>query len=294
MTPDQIRLIILKAIFSNEELEEILTLKGGNALKLYGVTERQSQDLDFSIKETVRLSKNRHEGLFYSVLESEFEKNHYKLINFRFTEVPSKRQDNIPDFWGGYKIEFSIIHTNKFDQLSKSQLKNINAFAESIEGDKKRIQIDLSFDEYTDTRQAKEVDGVSIYLYTPLMIVYEKIRASCQQLPDYHLSRDKKRSRDLYDIYILLSNIKYITLYDEILNPDNFYILEKMFSLKNVDIDLIPKIPTIKEELEHDYHTRVLPQIPVDQSSPSFQFLFEYTTELFSELYQNVIKKRKK
>ena len=39
ITPDDIRSICLTAIFSNSELSQLLTLKGGNALKLLGLTE---------------------------------------------------------------------------------------------------------------------------------------------------------------------------------------------------------------------------------------------------------------
>ena len=48
MNADEIRLTIIKAIFSTPQLEDILTLKGGNAMKLQGLTDRESQDLDFA------------------------------------------------------------------------------------------------------------------------------------------------------------------------------------------------------------------------------------------------------
>ena len=57
ITPDEIRMTCLTAIFSNSDLSSLLTLKGGNALKLLGITKRQSQDLDFSIAESKRLDK---------------------------------------------------------------------------------------------------------------------------------------------------------------------------------------------------------------------------------------------
>lgn len=50
MLQDQIRLTILTALFSGDELCRHLVLKGGNALSLaYGVGDRTSPDLDFSI-----------------------------------------------------------------------------------------------------------------------------------------------------------------------------------------------------------------------------------------------------
>ena len=40
MNADEIRLTVIKAIFSTPQLEAILTLKGGNAMKLQGLTDR--------------------------------------------------------------------------------------------------------------------------------------------------------------------------------------------------------------------------------------------------------------
>ena len=68
ITPDDIRSICLTAIFSNNELSQLLTLKGGNALKLLGLTERQSQDLDFSISDSRRLDIESHKILFENLI----------------------------------------------------------------------------------------------------------------------------------------------------------------------------------------------------------------------------------
>ena len=72
ITPDDIRFICLTAIFSNNELSQLLTLKGGNALKLLGLTERQSQDLDFSISDSRRLDIESHKILFENLITKAF------------------------------------------------------------------------------------------------------------------------------------------------------------------------------------------------------------------------------
>lgn len=47
---DEIRRVTITALFSDEVLFEHLVLKGGNALSLvYGLTDRTSLDLDFSM-----------------------------------------------------------------------------------------------------------------------------------------------------------------------------------------------------------------------------------------------------
>src|SRR5699024_613090 len=98
------------------------------------------------------------------------------------------------------------ISIDKFDTLNDKQKNNINAYAESIEYGKKKIKIDLSFEEYTEPSIEAQLNEYTIYLYSPLMIVYEKIRASCHQLPEYKLSSKKTRARDLYDIYTMLTH----------------------------------------------------------------------------------------
>ena len=285
MNADEIRLTVIKAIFSTPQLEEILTLKGGNAMTLQGLTDRQSQDLDFSIQENIRLSIEQDGPLFFQSLQNEFKPLGYQVASFKFEEKPSKRTVRTPPYWGGYQIEFSILKEEVFLHLTEAQLKNINAYAESIEEGKKRIQIDLSFDEYTEPRIKEKMGDIDIYLYSPLMIIYEKVRASCQQLSHYTLGMNKKRARDLFDIYTILTNIKHVDLYDEVLSPDNLYIIRKMFALKEVPIDLIPKIEEIKEELRQDYESKVIPQVPGNQSIPDFDYLFAFNNELFMKLY---------
>ena len=55
MNAVEIRRTVIKSIFSTPQLEDILTLKGENDMKLQGLTDTESQDLDFSIKENIRL-----------------------------------------------------------------------------------------------------------------------------------------------------------------------------------------------------------------------------------------------
>ena len=79
MTPDDIRKIVLKSLFSTDELIDVLTLKGGNALKLLGITERQSQDLDFSIKKDIRFNETEDSYLFQNALNKGFEEEGYEI-----------------------------------------------------------------------------------------------------------------------------------------------------------------------------------------------------------------------
>lgn len=283
---DRYRLLTVQAIFSNDTLMEALTLKGGNAMQLLEITDRASQDLDFSIKQGIKLSEEVEGKMFKNSLERIFEENNLVVIDYKFTNKPKKSKSLLPPFWGGYAIEFKVVKTEIYNQY-KDTPQRLSTMSEAIDGDKKRIEIDISLEEYTEPRIAMDLNEYTIYLYSPLMIVYEKIRALCQQLPSYPLaSTEKVRARDLYDIYIAIMKSPAQELKDEILNPENIYILEEMFKTKNVDIELLKGIEGYHDELLQDYNDRVLAQISANAEKPEFEFLFSYNLEIIYKLYQ--------
>ncbi|MDT2885271.1 nucleotidyl transferase AbiEii/AbiGii toxin family protein [Lactococcus lactis] len=289
MTPDEIRNTTLKAIFSNERLNKNLVLKGGNALKLYGIVERESQDLDFSIKETIRFTEKEEGKEFQKSISEAFIKKGYFVNDFKFISKPKKRHESLPPFWGGYKIIFTLLDTSLYQDMIASQapenMKELNRYAIPLEGDGKKIEIDLSYDEYVDNKLDYDLDGTKIYLYSPIMIVYEKIRASCQQLDEYPLTRNKTRARDLYDIYKSLTNSKQMELREQVLSVENFYILENIFRVKEVPFSLMKKLETKKEDLKIDYEEKVLPQVS-SRNQEDFEFIFDYNQKLFNDLYK--------
>ncbi len=94
-----------------------------------------------------------------------------------------------------------------------------------------------------------EIDGYTIYVYTPEMIVYEKIRAICQQFPEYYANEGKfkkARPRDFYDIYSIMtfegSNISFTTL--------SYDLLKTIFDKKHVPLELINLIPKYYDKFE--------------------------------------------
>lgn len=289
MTPDEIRNTTLKAIFSNERLNKNLVLKGGNALKLYGIVERESQDLDFSIKETIRFTEKEEGKEFQKSISEAFIKKGYFVNDFKFILKPKERHESLPPFWGGYKITFTLLDTSLYQDIIASQapenMKELNRYAIPLEGDGKKIEIDLSYDEYVESKLDYDLDGTKIYLYSPIMIVYEKIRASCQQLDEYPLTTNKTRARDLYDIYKSLTNSKQMELREQVLSVENFYILENIFRVKEVPFSLMKKLETKKEDLMIDYEEKVLPQVS-SRNQEDFEFIFDYNQKLFNDLYK--------
>lgn len=291
MTPEEIRNTTLKAIYSQEVLLDTLVLKGGNALRLHEITSRESQDLDFSVAESIRLTKENEGKILENAISESFLEKGYFVNSFIFDDKPKKRKDSLPPFWGGYSISFSIldkeIYKEKIEKY-KSNPSNLNKYAESLSDGSKKIEIDISYDEFIQEKVPMNLEGTTIFLYSPLMIVYEKIRASCQQLDDYKLTSPKTRARDLYDIYKTLTNPKQVELRSEILNQKNLYIFESIFKAKDVPYSLLLKLEQKREELEEDYNVRVRPQIPNNEDDVDFDYLFEYNLELFNELFSLV------
>ena len=181
------RLLAVQAIFSNDDLMEIVTLKGGNAMQLLDLTSRASLDIDFSIKQGRRISEEVEGELFKKSLQKIFKEHQLTVIDFKFDSKHKKSKQVSPPYWGGYAIEFKVIQDEHYEK-HKDNAQKLSTMAVSMEGNKKKIEIDISLEEYTEPRIAMEIEEYTIYLYSPLMIVYEKIRALCQQLPDYPLA----------------------------------------------------------------------------------------------------------
>ena len=288
MTPNKIRNTILKAIYSDNDLKEDLVLKGGNALKFYDITDRASQDLDFSIKESIRYQKENEGERLRTLISDAFQQVGFLVVGFEFIEKPQKRKKDLPPFWGGYKISFAIVdiekHQDKIDSQDPDNMKELSKYGEDLENNRKKIEIDLSYDEYVADKKSYDLEGTTIYLYSPLMLVYEKIRASCQQLEDYKLVGNKTRARDLYDIYKTLTNTRQSTLREAVLNQDNFYILENIFKAKDVPLELMLKLDSKKSDLAEDYKKRYN-QISADEIE-DFDYIFFYNKDLFEKLFE--------
>lgn len=297
MDQEQIRNIVITSIFSNDVLLSKLTLKGGHALELQGVNVRASQDIDLAISHNIKFTKEENEPLFRDSLTAGFAEVGYQVVNFTFNVRPRHKNKIIEDYehqsnlqdvvWGGYHIKFGIMPQKRYIALENDHVENIGAHADTTWGNKKNIEIDLSKDEYTEPREEKDLEGYTIYLYTPIMIIYEKIRASCQQLPQYKIGSTKERARDLFDIYELL--IHNDDLYEQMLNPENIYILKKMFKLKSVDFNLLLQINSYKKELFNDYQNNVLPQIRNEKDKQDFDFIFNFAERLFKQIYNLVV-----
>ncbi|MBX3387758.1 MAG: nucleotidyl transferase AbiEii/AbiGii toxin family protein [Phycisphaeraceae bacterium] len=145
------------------------------------------------------------------------------------------------DFWGGFKLEFKVIPRADFDRLGADQ-RRLRTNALSLGRNEQRaFRVDLSKHEYVEGKVARELDGYTVYMYSPLMIVCEKIRAICQQMPEYRRvvrsASARGRARDFFDIHYLVTTDG-IRLDTEAAHRT----LRGMFDVKRVPLWLIGRI----------------------------------------------------
>jgi len=245
---EKIKRLTLIAMFSDDDLMDMLVLKGGNALDIiYKLANRASADLDFSIVNEFKQDELKIiEEKIRKVITKTFRTGGYEVFDIRFVQKPERISPEVTDFWGGYQIDFKIVETERFSQLS-SNIESLRRQSTVVgKGQKRKIKIDISKFEYCNGKQEKEIDGYTIYVYTPEMIVIEKLRAICQQMPEYlkmvKASHGSGRARDFFDIYVVMEACKI-----DLNKPENRELLRNIFEAKKVPLRFIVKI---KEERE--------------------------------------------
>jgi hypothetical protein len=241
---EKIKNIIIKSIFSDDELMSELVIKGGTAIHLLEeFYSRASMDIDLSAKNKF-LDIGDIKEKFQSNINKGLSEYNLRIIDFEFKESPRIISDELAGFWGGYSVEFKIINIESYNKyIGKTSNQEISKKSISLDKKNKKVfSIDISNFEYTDSKKIVEVEGYSVYIYTVEAIIFEKIRAICQQQLEYRnmiksVRAESTRAKDFYDIYFL-SN-KFNVDYE---SKDNFELLEKIFEAKRVPLELISKI----------------------------------------------------
>ena len=246
-----IRKLVLIAIFSDDDLMDRFVVKGGSAIDLiYKLDSRASVDIDLSMEDDFSEAELTvvKQKLDVAIRQT-FEEHDYTIFDFNITEKPRNLSPDLSGFWGGYQVEFkiqtldnkSIISTNIEMARKTSQIIGLN--------NSKKFTIDISKFEYCKEKESVEIDGYTMYAYTPKMIVIEKLRAICQQMAEYPINQGKtkkSRPRDFYDITVIVNH--YGMTFDE----DDFELIQAVFGLKKVDLGLLSLIPNYKNFFSQD------------------------------------------
>jgi len=281
---EKVKKLALIAMFSDDTLMDMLVLKGGNAIKIvYNLSGRGSIDLDFSMQtEFEKEELDTIEEIIKKVLKETFFAEALTVFDINFSERPEKMSAELKTFWGGYKIEFKVMPNEVYEKHSES-IEMLRRQA-AVVGPKQRkiFKIDISKFEYCKGKGKKDVEGYTVYVYTPEMMILEKLRAVCQQMSEYRkiipTQTRTPRARDFFDIYTLMKAFP-INLNSE----ENKELLKIIFEAKKVPISFLEKIANEKTFHEQDFMS-LRDTVDADFVLGSFDFYFDYVVDEVSKI----------
>lgn len=285
----EIKKLAIRALCSDDYLMEKLVLKGGTCIEAaYQISSRASKDIDFSIEsafndQTLEEIRERIELQFIKVFESTV----YYPFDINIIELPANaEEDNI---MSGYVINFKLIEREKFIKYS-SDSKKLSREALPIANNKATFAIEISKHEFCKHKELKEIDGCKVYVYTPRLIIFEKLRAICQKMKEYPALRglernDEPRSRDFYDIESINENLAHI----DFKNAENRQILKLVFDAKKVPLEFLGRIKD-KYQIHKDDFQNITATEAQKSVMQSYQFYFDYVLNIIDELDEFWIK----
>ncbi len=106
------------------------------------------------------------------------------------------------------------------------------------------------------------------------MIVFEKLRAICQQTEEYCSQMGKvhrqARARDFFDIYTIIRHFKI-----NVTDPDNLTLLKHIFAAKNVPLTLLVTISKYKNFHRSDFSS-VQDTLKPGERLRDFDYYFDF------------------
>ena len=289
----EIRKLTLQALYLDDDLSELLVLKGGNALSILELTRRGSFDLDFSLYD-FNLENEELEQRFKNAIESYFEENDFKVFKFTFTKKPKKEVYPKVFKWGGYAISFKFILQGKYDEIIKTvqeatQLKALSQEYANMTGSNDPVLIELSKGEYCKTYNEKVFEDITLKIYSPWMIILEKLRALCQQMDEYPKRKNpSQRARDFFDIYTTAKAYVYDRTSDED-KEDLKELFKNIFEIKEVDIELLENLEAYRESHRPSFE-KLKDVIAADERDDlqSYDFYFNETKKVAQWVLDNL------
>jgi len=282
----KIRKLVLIAMFADDLLMERFVLKGGAALDLaYALYYRESVDIDLSIPDDFSAEEladiiERIEKSLGSIFAAEG----YKVFDFEFLPSPRQLGADQPEFWGGYIVKFKLLEKKNESELKRDPNRAREMATTAHIDNTKTFKIDISKYEWCANKEEIEVDGYTVYVYTPKMLVFEKLRAICQQMPEYALVKRKKpRTRDFFDIYVLVHQLG-IEFFIE-----DSALLKSIFRTKKVPIELLSKIADYKHHYESEVSALRDTLLGKNQNDFDFDVYFNYVIALANQLANGLV-----
>ncbi len=144
-------------------------------------------------------------------------------------------------------------------------------------GQERTFKVEISKYEYCGDTVRIELDDIPVELYSPAMLVFEKLRAICQQMPNYRdRANPTPRPRDFYDIETVMGRLK-----PDLFSAENLARLGEVFRAKEVPLELLDLIPDTREFHEGDWD-RV--RQSVSEKVKPVAYYFEFTASLAGRL----------
>jgi len=273
---EEVRRRILIALFSDDELMDALVLKGGNALALiYKVGSRASLDMDFSVQAAFSDVQKTGERIFQG-LKREFGAIGYVVFDQKFEIKPSNRRPQLPDWWGGYIVEFKLAERALYEKL-QDDIEGLRRRSEVLGPlHKRKYTIDISQNEFCEGKVERQIDDYIIYVYSLEMIAAEKMRAICQQMPEYEFGNKTPRARDFYDIRQIVTQNGI-----DLTTEENLRLLSAIFAAKQVPLEFLDEIYKYR-----DFHALDWPSVEasIAGKTEDFDSHFDFVVELASAI----------
>ncbi|MDA0322698.1 MAG: nucleotidyl transferase AbiEii/AbiGii toxin family protein [Verrucomicrobia bacterium] len=234
MTIEEVITEAIVALYGSPMVSKLLLLKGGSAMRLFdGLDSRLSIDADFSVEDAI----DPDGGLFKEMercMSEAFCVHGYEVMDFRPNKRPKHRRSGFPESWGGWTCEFKLTDLRHKDKSMETKRRN----ALVPDGaNSPSIALDLSEHEYCGKQRTRNLHGVRVRAYSREMLVVEKLRAICQQHPDYPFRQESRnRARDFFDIHELTTDTD-----DEFLRRCRRYV-SPVFEAKQVPLWILREL----------------------------------------------------
>lgn len=281
---EEIKRLVVIAMFSDDVLMQRLVLKGGNALDLiYRISARASSDVDFSMQGDFADETEAVRRRVEKTLEQTFREAGYEVFDVKMEDRPKGLTADLADFWGGYGVEFKLIEKEKYDQFA-SNLEQLRRNALQFNpGTSAKFTIEISKFEYTRGKEPQDLNGYRIFVYSPEMMVGEKLRAICQQMEEYGsvVKRNRPgsaRARDFLDIHTIV-----VECHIDMCSDASKALLSHVFEAKRVPLSLLDLLSNYRE-----FHRRDFPAVQATVKPgfkiKDFDFYFDFVANLATRI----------
>lgn len=274
----KIRRLTITALFADDVLYERIVLKGGNAISLvFGYGGRSSMDLDFSIEDDFVDFEGTRVRMF-SALREHFDASGYVVFDERLVRKPRLDGPDERPWWGGYQLSFKVIEKQNMHGAASRRIDHLRKTSIPANPNQGRtFDVDLSKYEYTRGKVKRELDSFDIFVYSPEMIVIEKLRAICQQMEEYEFKGVRKaRARDFFDIHLLVNKANV-----DLSTPENVELLKYIFGAKHVPLELLGRVGAQREFHRPDWPAVVA---SVDGQLEEFDWYFDFVLDQIQTL----------